>query len=444
MAKSSNRSRVTSTTVRPLTVRPALPTGGRLPTGGLLTSFAGNPERFNRGDLDRQNPNFGPDGERHDEHDRKPRYRVELMARTYFGDLGVRPVADPNLVFWESPDIWIDGPSGDPDQATPGVTNTVNVHVWNVGLADCWAAHVDLYWCDPSVGVTPALAQSIGSTVVSLMGGEHKVVPFQWVPTLANGGHECLVAQVYDPVSDPVIAPFSPTLDRHVCQRNISVVTAPLGQAFEFIVSVPNLSRSSATSVLSAELLSGQARRQFFHTIGAAEAPVISRGAALAVTPRFQRAARSDGGTLARASGAFREALDPEPSRAMRRQVAGSLQALAMPRGRAQRLLRGTTTTALMPRSPVEPNGKSDLAATRAVTVEPGYVVQVAIEGLLPRKAGPEGRDVYRVVERVEGRVTGGVTVIVKASALEETAQTERKSGQVRKRKATSTTRRIR
>jgi len=421
MAKST-RSRVSRAAARPLVVRPALPSGGRLLTAGLVTTFAGNPERFHRGDLDKQNPNFGANGERHDEHDRKPRYEVELMVRTFFGDTGARPTTDPNLVFWESPDIWIDGPSGDPDQATPGVTNIVNVHVWNTGLADCWAAHVELYWCDPSVGVTPALAQSIGSTTIPLMGGEHKIVPFPWVPTLANGGHECLVAQVYSPVSDPLISPFSPTLDRHVCQRNISVVTVAPGQTFQMIVAVPNLSQWAAVSALSTELLTGTARRQFFRTIGAEEPPVLTRAGSAAASQRLVgRVPVGDEASL-RSSGAFREALDPEPARSVRRRVAGALQALTAPRGRTDRTVRGRALAPMMATPAVHEEGTESERAVlgeRRLTLAGESVTLIAIEGRLARESGSKGRDVYRVVERVEGRVTGGVTLLVKPLAPE-------------------------
>lgn len=416
MAKST-RSPIKRTAARPLVVRPALPSGGRLRSAGLVTEFAGNPERFHRGNLDQENPNFGPNGERHNEDDRKPRYKVELLVRTYFGDTGARPTTDPNLVFWESPDIWIDGPSGDPDQATPGVVNTVNVHVWNTGLADCWAAHVDLFWCDPSVGITPALAQPIGSTTVTLLGGEHRIVPFTWVPTAVNGGHECLVAQVYDPVSDPVIAPFSPTLDRHVCQRNISVVAVAAGQAFQLLVAVPNLSRSAAASSLSVERLIGPARRHFFRTIGTPEPTLLTPADAVAASPRLAGRGPVAGEAALQASGAFRDALDPELPRSERRRVDGALRALVAPRGRNDRMRRErplasrTATIALEGRD--ADDRRTDLG-DGPLLLEAGTVALVAIEGRLPREASAKGRDVYRLVERVEGRITGGVTLLVK------------------------------
>lgn len=429
MAKKASRP-VARAATRPLTVHPSLPAGGRVFAGGLISTFAGNPERAERGN-DRQNPNFDADGRKHDEGDRKPRYEVELLVRTFFGDLGVRPTTDPNLVFWESPDIWIDGPSGDPDQATPGVTNTVNVHVWNVGLADCWAAHVDLYWCDPSVGVTPALAHPIGSTVVTLMGGEHKIVPFPWVPTLANGGHECLVAQVYSPVSDPLVAPFSPTLDRHVCQRNISVVTAAAGTTFQLLVSVPNLSNAMATSSLEAGLVVGSARRQFFRTIGAPEAPLLGRGAVPTLSTRSIRLAQgNDQGRLVAAS--FREALDPLPARSTTRVVAGSLRALAAPRARGRRPSSAANITLREIAAPAAARPGPD-ESTTTLALTPGTVTQVAINGRLPKAVAASGRDVYRIVERVGGRITGGVTVIVKPAAAADRPAARRRVAATRK-----------
>ena len=415
---------------RPLVVRPGLPASGRLTQGGLMTVWAGNPERGHRRPEDRDNPNYGPDGKRHEEDERKPRYKVELLARTFFGDVGARPTTDPNLVFWESPDIWIDGPSGDPDQATPGVHNDVKVHVWNVGLADCWAAHVDLYWCDPLVGISPALATVLGSNVITLMGGEHKIVSFPWVPSMSNDGHECLVAQVYDPVSDPIVSPFSPTLDRHVAQRNISVVSANAGKSFQVLVNLHNLTAASATAQLSVELLSGNEREQFLHTIGVPEWKSLGRAPAPVLMPLTRRKIPPDERSLERATGALRECLDPEPSRPVRRRVAGALQALAAPRTRAGQAVRAMSMGAweIAERDDFAAESSPKLrargharGATPMLNVDaPGRsVVQFAVQGRVPAEARPEARDVYRVIERMNGRVTGGVTVIIKTPPRE-------------------------
>jgi hypothetical protein len=395
---------------RPLTVRHLLPAGGRLLTGGLLTRFAGNPERVERRPDDRRNPNFGRDGKRHPEDERKPRYKTELLIRTVFGDVGARPLTDPNLVFWESPDIWIDGPSGDPDQATPGVLNTVNVHLWNVGLADCWAAHVDLYWCDPSVGITPALANPIGSTVITLMGGAHTVVQFPWLPSSANGGHECLVAQAYDPVSDPLVAPFSPTLDRHVAQRNISVVEAVPSKPFQLGFDVSNLTMATAHSTLSVELLTGAARGRFLQTIGAPKWSSLGQTSVPTLAAMSRREVPIEGALLQRATGALRERLDPEPGPVTLRRVTGALSALAGSRGKPSRAaLRDAKASWKLETEPGPGRGRG------AFEAPPHTIIHCVMQGKAPPgRARADARDIVRVVERMNGRVTGGLTIIVK------------------------------
>jgi hypothetical protein len=59
--------------------------------------------------------------------------------------------------------------------------------------------------------------------------GCHAIVrcPKPWVPTFENGGHECLVVRVFEPLLDAV-APtsFDARADRHIGQRNIAVVPA--------------------------------------------------------------------------------------------------------------------------------------------------------------------------------------------------------------------------
>ena len=179
------------------------------------------------------------------------------LCRTFPGDVGLRPL--PSMVFWESPDIVIEGPTGDPDVATPGVVNKVKVHVWNLGLADCWGAHVDLDRCNPSVGINPSVANQIGSKVISLAAGQHSVVSFDWTPVFVNDGHECLVAQVYDPVSDPIVAPFNPVQDRHVGQRNVSVLEVAANQMITLNLFSQNLSLTAADTLLEVQKLEGEA-----------------------------------------------------------------------------------------------------------------------------------------------------------------------------------------
>jgi hypothetical protein len=163
-----------------------------------------------------------------------------LVVRAGAADHGGRPWAGP---FWESPDIFIT--SGMTAEAAPpvplqrgavavaGQPTTLWAHVWNVGRFPAANARVEFYWCDPSLGISTASATLIGVAHVDLGDREsgrcHTFVkcPTTWIPRVVNGGHECLVVRLFEPMLDPLIRPgWSPWLDRHVAQRNISVVEA--------------------------------------------------------------------------------------------------------------------------------------------------------------------------------------------------------------------------
>jgi hypothetical protein len=176
-------------------------------------------------------------------------------VRTAPNDRGGRPFSGP---FWESPDIFVAPdldaaaapllPPSTGGLAKAGAPNTLYAHVWNLGKAPSFRVRVEFYWFNPSLGISRADANLIGAAWVDLANrftifpqwrssegpagaylsrGSHAIVrcPTTWVPTYENGGHECLVVRAFEPLLDPV-APdqFSPAADRHVAQRNISVV----------------------------------------------------------------------------------------------------------------------------------------------------------------------------------------------------------------------------
>jgi hypothetical protein len=164
-----------------------------------------------------------------------------LLVRSVLGDRGDRPI---NVPFWESPDIWT--AQGDP-AATPAVPpdhggtavagkpNTVYAHVWNLGFAPLAGIRVEFYWFNPSTGIDGSHANLIGMARCELAGrgmpGSHKLVkcPKPWIPVMENGGHECLVVRVSG-IGDPIGGnEWQPFKNRHVAQRNISVVTAGAG-----------------------------------------------------------------------------------------------------------------------------------------------------------------------------------------------------------------------
>ncbi len=163
-----------------------------------------------------------------------------LFIRGNAGDLGARPLLG---VFWESPDIFV-LPGVAPDSAPPlpptlgGVAdanndNTLYAHVWNLGQGSATQALVEFYWFDPSLGFQEGRQHLIGFTFVDLGprggAGSHKVVkcPKSWKATYLNGGHECLVVRISDPVKDPLSNPaWDASQNRHIGQRNIHVMTA--------------------------------------------------------------------------------------------------------------------------------------------------------------------------------------------------------------------------
>jgi hypothetical protein len=102
--------------------------------------------------------------------------------------------------------------------------------VRNNGSTPVTNAQVCFYWADPSVGFDRTTANFIGSSNVSLASGETRDVLCltPWVPVYVNGGHECVLAEAFHPTADPLPATpvFNVPTDRHVAQRNLSVVYA--------------------------------------------------------------------------------------------------------------------------------------------------------------------------------------------------------------------------
>lgn len=177
-------------------------------------------------------PRFGP---------RKNEYLPYLLIRADAGDRGNRPLT---IHFWESPDIFVtpDIKASDaPDEpitlggvAKAGAPNTLWAHIWNLGRSPVYNARVEFYWFNPSLGFNREAANLIGVTHVDLgnreSGNAHRIVkcPETWVPEYVNSGHECLVVRVFEPLTDPLPtpAPWDARNDRHVAVRNIAVVNA--------------------------------------------------------------------------------------------------------------------------------------------------------------------------------------------------------------------------
>jgi hypothetical protein len=179
------------------------------------------------------------DHQRQDDVKKTP-FMPYVMMRTLPGDKGARPLPEATT-FWESPDIWtFPAPPNTAPDIPPaiyqplkvGEPNTVYAHIWNLGRAPIAGVRVEWYWFNPSLGFSTPNAHLIGIARIDLaprgLEGCHKLVkcPTAWVPVMENGGHECIVARVSafgDPLKNP--DEWLPLEDRHVAQRNITVVT---------------------------------------------------------------------------------------------------------------------------------------------------------------------------------------------------------------------------
>jgi hypothetical protein len=151
-----------------------------------------------------------------------------------------------------SPSVWaVPGPNpeGPPGIPTAGQATYLWARVRNRGGDAVADAVVRFYWANPAVGFDRDTANLVGTSNVSLSGGETADVLclMPWFPAFVNQGHECILAEAfhasYDPL--PTTAEFNVPTDRHVAQRNLSVVGTGAKMSFSFAFEIHNSSRKS-------------------------------------------------------------------------------------------------------------------------------------------------------------------------------------------------------
>jgi hypothetical protein len=146
-----------------------------------------------------------------------------------------------------SEDVWTvpDDPDGTPGQPIVGRQCYVWARVTNHASESVSNATVRFYWADPSTGFDRNTAHVIGTAYVSFDGaGTQDVLCLtQWTPTFVNGGHECVLAEAFHPTDAlPATLDFNVPTDRHVAQRNLSVIIA-LGGHFHMAFEIHNRAR---------------------------------------------------------------------------------------------------------------------------------------------------------------------------------------------------------
>ena len=169
------------------------------------------------------------------------RYTPWLLVRYAAGDMGARPLAG-GTVFWESPDVWVQSSLGI-NQPVVGEANQVFARVTNFGWQSATGVMVKFWWANPSLAITETSANLIAIGWADIPSGWSVVVPCPepWYPIEENGGHECLIAEAYIPVFDPLTAPMDPVDDRHVGQKNEQLAVLQAGQSFKIHLQAANV-----------------------------------------------------------------------------------------------------------------------------------------------------------------------------------------------------------
>ena len=176
--------------------------------------------------------------------------RTFVLIRDTGGDEGSAPLP-PGVPFWISPDIVVTPPGGSPGgPAQAGAVNDLRVSITNRGGITAYNAQLEVFLADPSTAFTPATADVLASTYVTLPGYNVTNVSLPWSPTASQAGHRCLLARVSsvltgDAVANPLV--FDVPGDRHVAQRNIAVVAMAEAQetGFHFLVTNPLVDRAA-------------------------------------------------------------------------------------------------------------------------------------------------------------------------------------------------------
>jgi hypothetical protein len=304
-----------------------------------------------------------------------------LLVRTFLGDTGARPLAS-NVVFWESPDVWVVSAAGI-NQPLPGQKNSVFARVSNLGRQIATGVQVRFWWANPSLAITEANAHLIGIGFTNIQAGSTVDVecPEPWIPVVENGGHECLLAEAFIPNFDPLTAPMDPVDDRHVGQKNEQLVLVSPGHSFSVRFETINISGFALPVTLNVH-------------------PVL-RQTALSplLTGRTQLAALN-----------VRPATTSLPISLKIAEQATEFSAVSATF--ARRLL----STTLMAEKGTLNICSSPAQLTRTAHFEPWEVRSAELSGRVPSNAQPGQSFLLRIQQTVGGIVTGGYTVHVVVS----------------------------
>ncbi len=192
-------------------------------------------------------------------------------------------IRDGSPYWWNSTDIWIVADPNDTVESIPiaSVPCFLKARVRNNGNSESVDATVQFYWANPSIGVSRTTANLVGQSFVTLFPSDVQdvVCLVPWIPVFLNNGHECILAEAFHP-SDPITPSpdFNVPTDRHVAQRNLSVLRAMQGR-FHFNFEVHNQERNNQSfQVMVEEVPAEKIFEQFRHLVKLHELYSLQQG----------------------------------------------------------------------------------------------------------------------------------------------------------------------
>lgn len=156
--------------------------------------------------------------------------------------------------WWLSPDLWVvpgNDPNGPPGTPVAGQPAFMWARVHNVGSDGVQNAVVRFWWANPGTNFDRTTATQVGTSYVSLAAGETQeaLCLTPWTPSFVNGGHECILGEAFENTLDPLPPGpnFNAATDRHVAQRNLSVLLSSGKRRMTLPFEVHNDQRQPAT-----------------------------------------------------------------------------------------------------------------------------------------------------------------------------------------------------
>ena len=159
-------------------------------------------------------------------------------------------IRDGTPHWWMSLSVWVapGDPLGPPGSPIAGKPAYLKALVENSGDVSANSARVDFYWANPTMQIIVGAASFIGAAFVDVDPGttQEALCLVPWIPSIVNGGHECILAAVHSPASsslpDPLPAGFvfDPPAHDEIAQRNLTVlVTSRLTTPRSLTVTAP-------------------------------------------------------------------------------------------------------------------------------------------------------------------------------------------------------------